>query len=155
MRLDCCGKNALRSKFAGQYGFALVLLSAEFQRCSCCRGKDPRKPKRFSWSVQGGSGGGKSKSPRASNCKPAQRLQFEEGEADSKDKRLREQRRLVPSRPFPTSSVFFWRSKRKCCAAVANLPQRISPLYNFQICFFQNHKNPAPVTGARSVAVPP
>ena len=54
MRLDCCGKNALRSKFAGQYGFALVLLSAEFQRCSCCRGKDPRKPKRFSWSVQGG-----------------------------------------------------------------------------------------------------
>ena len=57
MRLDCCGKNALRSKFAGQYGFALVLLSAEFQRCSCCRGKDPRKPKRFSWSVQGGSGG--------------------------------------------------------------------------------------------------
>ena len=51
--MNVCGKNALRSKFAGQYEFALVLLTAEAQRCSCYRGKDPRKPKRFSWSVQG------------------------------------------------------------------------------------------------------
>ena len=36
--------------------------------------------------------GGKSKALRASNCKPAQRLQFEEEEPDSEDKRLREQR---------------------------------------------------------------
>ena len=36
--------------------------------------------------------GGKSKSLRASNCKPAKRLQFEEEEPDSEDKRLREQR---------------------------------------------------------------
>ena len=57
LRLNVCGKNALRSKFAGQYEFALVLLTAEAQRCSCYRGKDPRKPKRFSWSVQGGPGG--------------------------------------------------------------------------------------------------
>ena len=65
LRFNICGKNALRSKFAGQYGFALVLLTVVSQRCSCYRGKNPEKPKRFFWSAQGSSGG-KSKSPRVS-----------------------------------------------------------------------------------------
>ena len=50
--------------------------ASEFLSCFRFRGKDPRKPKRFSWSVQGGSGG-KSKSPRARFLLPA----FSFGEA--------------------------------------------------------------------------
>ena len=41
-----------------------AFVASEILSCYKFRGKDPRKPKRFSWSVQGGSGG-KSKSPRA------------------------------------------------------------------------------------------
>ena len=62
LRLNECGKLALRSKLARQYGFALVLLSAKFQHRSCYRGKSPEKPKRFFWSVQGGSGGNRNPS---------------------------------------------------------------------------------------------
>ena len=91
LRLNECGKLALRSKLARQYGFALVLLSAKFQHRSCYRGKSPEKPKRFFWSVQGGP-----------------------GEIE------------IPPGSFSFASVFFWRSKRKCCAAVANLQKIFS-----------------------------
>jgi hypothetical protein len=55
-------KNALHSKFAGQYGFALVLLTVVSQRCSCYRGKNPEKPKRFFWPLQGGPEGNRNPS---------------------------------------------------------------------------------------------
>ena len=64
--------------------------------------------------------GGKSKSLRAPNRKPAQRLRFGKEEMSTEDKRRRS-RRLVPSWSFLTRCVFFWRSKRKCWTAVANL----------------------------------
>ena len=64
--------------------------------------------------------GGKSKSLRAPNRKPAQRLRFGKEEMSTEDKRRRS-RRLVPPWSFLTRCVFFWRSKRKCCAAPANL----------------------------------
>ena len=57
--------------------------------------------------------GGKSKSLRASNCKPAKRLQFEEEESDSEDKRLRKQRGLVPARPVLTSQHFLLEKQKK------------------------------------------
>ena len=65
--MNRCGKLVLQPKFAGLYGFAetsanLFRTASEILNCSKSRGKDPRKPKRFSWSVQGSSGG-KSKSP--------------------------------------------------------------------------------------------
>ena len=54
--LNGCGKSALHSKFAGQYEFAgapttLVRTASEILSCFKLRGKDPRKPKRFSWAL--------------------------------------------------------------------------------------------------------
>ena len=61
------GKSALRSKSAGQYGFAetpanLFRTASEILSYYNFRGKDPRKPKRFSWSVQGGPEGNRNPS---------------------------------------------------------------------------------------------
>ena len=71
--------------------------------------------------------GGKSKSLRAPNRKPAQRLRFGKEEVSTEDKRRRS-RRLVPSWSFLTRHFFFWRSKRKSGSAVANLQKGLSLL---------------------------
>ena len=47
LRLNSCGKTSCRKKLG----------STDSHWFSSYRGKDPRKPKRFSWSVQGGLGG--------------------------------------------------------------------------------------------------
>ena len=63
--------------------------ASEFLSCYKIRGKSPEKPKGV-FLVGSRRSGGKLKSLRASNCKPAQRLQFEEEEPDSEDKSLRD-----------------------------------------------------------------
>ena len=74
--------------------------------------------------------GGKSKSPRASNCKPAKRLQFEEEESDSEDKRLREQRGLVPARPVLTSLHFLLEKQKKMLNSSCKFLRRVFTLLN-------------------------
>ena len=71
--------------------------------------------------------GGKSKSLRAPNRKPAQRLRFGKEEMSTEDKRRRS-RRLVPPWSFLTRYFFFWRSKRKSGTAPASLQKTISLL---------------------------